>query len=709
MEAADLLTQGSEDVAEPSEIYFAAKPIDELASTLESKVSDYYTFIQTSGIFQRIRKSYQAYYGLSDRGFYSSGLSTAGDQDELTTIKVNHYRSIILALLNMTTAQKAAFEVRAANTDSKSQAQAILADGILDYYLREKRLDRVLRSAVEICLVMGEGYVSATWEPTSGEQYGVNPETGAVVYEGDLNYDTVTPLDLIKEVNAQSASQTDWVIRRTWKNRFDLAAKHKDKAEDILAMSADTSAEFSRLAMTMTISQKDNDLIPVFEFYHRKSESVENGRHVIFLDADTVLFDGPLPYRRLPVHRICAAELHGTPFGYSPTYDLLGLQEILDMLFSTIVTNQATFGVQNIWTKPGSGLTLNQLRGGMNHFESNEPPEPLQLAKTAPETFTFIQTVIQNMETLSGVNSTVRGNPSEELHSGAALAMVASQAVQFNSGLQQAWASLFEDVGTSSFEILQDFAQVPRIAAIAGDHNRSYMKKFSGQDIEHVSRVVVDLGNPMSRTTAGRIEMANQLLQAQKFDAPEEYIQVISTGKLEPLIQNKQSQLINIATENEALRAGKAPMALITDDHRLHCVEHMSVIDDFDARQDPQITSVTLAHVQEHLAQWRSADPAILQLRGLQPLAPPPPPPGMLPPPGMPGPGAALPDAGPAPGQAVAPPGPPPPHGQPNMSPHNPPVAEANGQKGPRMPSLPKGAPQGVQDAYSQVKAQGTK
>lgn len=690
---------------QPTEVYFAAKPIDELTGELNDKVEDFYAFIQGSGIFQRMRKSYQSYYGLNDAGFYSHMVGTAGEQNELSTIKVNHYRSIILALLNMTTAQKAAYEVRATNTDYKSQTQAMLADGILDYYLREKHLDRTLRDAVELSLVLGDAYVAATWEPTSGEQYGVNPDTGAVIYEGDIAYDPVTALDVIKEVNVQSSKNTDWYIRRTWKNRFDLAAKYPQLANKILAVRSDTGLNGNRLSMTTVLTKQDFDLIPVYEFYHRKSESVENGRHVIFVDSETYLFDGPLPYRKLPLHRICAAELHGTPFGYSPAYDLLGLQDVLDMLFSTVVTNQAAFGVQNIWTKPGSGLALNQLKGGMNHFESEDEPKPLQLSKTAPETFNFIQTVIQNMETLSGVNSTVRGNPNSDLHSGAALAMVASQAVQFNSGLQQAWAGLLEDVGTATFEILQDFAKVPRIATIVGEHNQSFMQQFTGQDIEHVSRVVVDLGNPMSRTTAGRIEMANNLLQAQKFDAPEEYLQVIATGKLEPLIENKQTQILNIRAENERLRKGTPVKAVITDDHRLHAVEHMAVLDDPGTREEPEIVNSVLNHVNEHLNQWRTADPAILQLRGLQPLPPPPPPPGMMPPPGMgqapmgPPPGAGGPGQAPQ-GGPTGPGGPPP--GA--MGGGNPAVTEANGIKGPRMPSLPKGAPDGIQQAFAQVK-----
>ena len=678
--------------------YFAVKPQDELAPDLVSRVKDFFQFMQSSGIFQRIRKSYQAYYGMSDRGFFSSGLSATGEKQELTTIKVNQYRSLILGLLNLTTSQKASFEVRATNTDFKSQSQAILAQGILDYYLREKKLERKLRDAVELALVTGEGYIKATWEPTDGDQYGVNPETGAVIYEGDILYEMKNPLDIIKDVQVQTSEDPSWLIVRSWRNKFDLAAKNPEMADQILEISDNADIDFSRVSMTVSVAQHETEEIPVYEFFHKRSEALPNGRYVIFLDGETVLFDGPLPYREIPLYRVAAAELHGTPFGYSPTFDLLSIQEAYDAVHSTIISNQLTFGVQNIWTKPGAGIVLNQLRTGMNHIESEEEPKPLQLCASPPEMFNHEKRLEQLMEQLSGVNSTVRGTPPSGDLSGAAMALLASQAIQFNSGLQQAWASLLEDVGTATFQILQDFAKVPRIAVILGKHNRSYMKQFAADDVMQVSRVVVDLGNPVMRTTAGRVEIANQLLQAQKFDTPEQYLSVIKTGNLDTLTENEQSSLLNIKAENENLQDGKPARALVTDNHHLHILEHLSVLDDPDAREEPNISQGVLAHVQDHLAQWRSADPAILMLRGLQPLPPPPPPPGMAPPQGPPGPPPGPPQAGPQPPHpgAVGP-GP--------MDATNPTLKEAHGVKGPRMPGLPKGAPPEAGQAYQQVKA----
>ena len=87
---------------------------------------------------------------------------------------------------------------------------------------------------------------------------------------------------------------------------------------------------------------------------------------------------------------------------------------------------------------------------------------------------------------------------------------------------------LASKVGTGLIQMLQDFAAVPRVATIAGKTNRTYMKEFTGKDLSSVNRIIVDVGNPLSKTTAGRVQMAEQMLQMGIIKTPEAYISVIN-------------------------------------------------------------------------------------------------------------------------------------------------------------------------------------
>lgn len=228
-------------------------------------------------------------------------------------------------------------------------------------------------------------------------------------------------------------------------------------------------------------------------------------------------------------------------------------------------------------------------------------------------------------------------------------------ALQFMSGLQQSYVELIESVGSAIIKILQDFAHTPRLITIAGKTNRTYMKEFSSEDISHISRVAVDVGNPMAQTTAGRVQMAQELIQYGDI-SPKQYVNLIHTGNLDELTEPMEHQNLLMHAENEAMMDGENPLVTVTDAHKEHIEYHSALMADPDLRKDPTLVRVVTEHIQEHINMLRTADPALLQLLGQQPLPPPPPPPGSQPPPGPPGPG------GPPPGPG-GPQGGPPPHG----------------------------------------------
>jgi hypothetical protein len=598
-----------------NEQYWASRPPEEISDAILDKVENYYRFLTSSGRMDLYRRSWSYYYRPRLNG---SRLGTAGEQGELSTISVNHYRNLLLHLETMTTQQRAVFEPRATNTDVKSQSQVILATGLLDYYMREKKLERYIIQAVKDCLIFAEGFVRAEWDATSGDQYG-QTQTGAAIYQGDMRYTNYTPLNVIRDYAKENANQDDWHILRDFQNKYTLAAKFPELADQILADSSDM-LELAKTSTLNSLMLDESDNVTVYTLIHKPTPALPQGRYTTCLDNGTVMMDGPIPYKETHVYRIAPDEETGTIFGYTVGYDLLPVQESIDILYSTVITNQSTFGVQNILVPKGHDLSTSQMSGGLNVMEFDPKvgkPEPFNLTSTPPEIFNFINQLEHLAETLSGVNSVARGNPEASLKSGAALALVQSMAVQFSMGLQRSYAQLVEDLGTGTINILKTFAAVPRVAAIAGKSQRPLMKSFKGADLESINRVVVDMGNPMTRTTAGKVNLAEQLLANNMIENPDQYIQVVTTGKLEPVIEGKQAQLLLIKAENEKLSDGQPQRVLATDNHAKHILEHTVVLSNPEIRQDPNspIVQVTLDHIQEHIAMMN--DPAIQQLSAI--------------------------------------------------------------------------------------------
>lgn len=594
--------------------YWATVPQNEIADEILDRVDKYYEYLSLSGRMDFYRRSWGYYYRARVNG---GQINPAGEQGELTTLAVNHFRNLLVHLETMTTQQKAQFEPKATNADTKSQAQVILAAALLDYYMREKKLNRNIKQAVKDCLIFAEGFVRAEWDPTSGDTYGQTP-TGAPVYQGDMKYTNYTPLDVIRDFTKTAPNQDDWAVLRSFENKYTLAAKFPNLADDILQDSVDM-IEIYRTTTLNALALEDSDNVLVYTLLHKPSPALPKGRFTTCLDNGTVMLDGPIPYREMHLYRIAPDEESGTIFGYTVAADLLPLQESIDILYSTAITNQATFGVQNILTPKGHDLSTSQMSGGLNVMEYDPKigkPEALNLTSTPPEIFNFMGMLEKLMETISGVNSVARGNPETSLKSGTALALVQSMAIQFAMNLQQSYAQLVEDLGTGTIKILQDFAAVPRVAAIAGKSNRPLMQEFTGESLNSINRVMVDMGNPMTATIAGKTNLAEQMMNFNLIDNSDQYIQVVTTGRLEPVIQGKQSELLLIKSENEMLADGKPQRALITDQHAQHIMEHKTVMASPEVRANPNdpIVAAALDHIQQHINFLQTGNPALLQL-----------------------------------------------------------------------------------------------
>jgi hypothetical protein len=518
--------------------------------------------------------------------------------------------------------------------------------------MREKHLEDAIKKAVELSIVLGAGYIKMEWNATAGETYEVDPETGEQINEGEVEFSTLTPLDVIID-GTQEGWHNDWMMVRSFQNRYNLMAKYPELADKIRALPSKSDSTVYRLAVW---SNDDTEAIPVYEFFHKRTEAMPEGRYMLFADEDVILIDTKMPYRDIPIYRIVPSEILGTPYGYSPLFDIYPIQEGINSLYSTIMTNQNAFGVQNIFVKRGSDINFNSIEGAMNIIEANEKPEALNLTATPPEVFKFLDELIKAAETISGINSVTRGNPEASLKSGTALALVQSQSLQFVSGLQQSYVKLIEDSGTALINILKDFASAPKVIALVGKNNKTFLKEFTGDQIKDINRVIVDMGNPLSKSIACRVQMAEQMLQMKLITDPNQYFQVINTGRLDSMFEGTMTELLLIKAENEKMLDGSNPLVSPTDKHSEHITEHKAILGDPDMRQQGDLVKIVMDHIEDHMNALRNTDPDLLKLCGETPL-PPIQPPGM-PPQGQPGPsGAPPPQQGPPPGQPMPPQG----------------------------------------------------
>jgi hypothetical protein len=207
------------------------------------------------------------------------------------------------------------------------------------------------------------------------------------------------------------------------------------------------------------------------------------------------------------------------------------------------------------------------------------------------------------MEELSGINSVTRGNPQENVSSGSYAALLQSMAIQFNSADEKAWIANLERVGSLVVRIYQRMATEKQLISICGSDETWTAREFRSEDLDQIQRVAIKPANALSKTIAGRLALAESLLEKQLIESPQEFLQVVATGNVEPLFSGAAKQLSLIKSENEMMMRGELPKVSITDNDQLHIREHACLLDT-QARETP-VGKLVLEHiVQGHMISW---------------------------------------------------------------------------------------------------------
>lgn len=629
-------------MATSSRTYFAALPLLDrmLASELMARVNRHYDKLSSMRAYQRMRRNRALYYGYpSDASPFDVGvLSTAGEGGELSYVHVNRMRYLGQRILSQAVTDDFGWQPVAANNDTASQEEAILAGSVLEYEKRERKLPSIMRLAAEAAITDAEAWVSVRWDPNAGARFDQHPETGINVYEGQLKVKRHSWFRLVGDWNRHDHDH-DWlIITDDFVNKYDLAARFPEHADKIVALSPDHRRvlDWQRTARGITWDEYDSDLIPVYTFYHRATPAVPEGRETVFVDGDVILTDGALPYGpKLPLERMSPADMLDNPHGHAPMTDISGLQVLVNMLMSSAATNHVNNGVSTIAMPEDANVQTSSLFGGANviTYAGQTPPSAINMARTDPQTIELARLMSDEMVIIAGMNEVSTGQIQRQL-SGAAMALLDSKSLQFASLFIASYRSLLASVGTAIIDRYRRFAKAPRRLEVISGAQRSYMlDEFTGDRLAGIARVNVEVRSALMETTAGKLDFAEKLITAPPV-LQRPLMQLYKTGSIDVVLQPQEAEHMLRARENDVLRRGENPPTLDTDPHAEHIAAHRAVVASPEARANPAVIEAVSAHIAQHVDALRMTDPGLLMALGQQPIMPMPPPGSVAP--GMP-------------------------------------------------------------------------
>lgn len=602
-----------------SEQYFARKEAKDVVNSCESFIGNWFGTIgnTVNGIAAVWSRNLRYYYSpfVSGTGG-DSGLEFVGNQGELVKMMVPQARSLVQQFISIVTKQKLAFECEALSADAMTMADTRVADSIVSQDVRQEDLDVKGVQVCEHAMNIGTAYIATRWDMMKGKVRAVDQD-GRTMMTGAVDYKILLQTDVIFDYTKNNFYDNSWVLIRFPVNKYDLIATHPELEQEILLLPSVNRYIDTNIFQSIRF---DDDYVYQYEFYHKTTPSMPDGRLIVFGDSKTILFDAENPYKcdegaYIPVDQLKPEPIIGTSWGYPKFCDILPLQEMLDICFSSIATNNSTNGVQSILNPIGNDISVNNI--GPMRFISYRPlgpngggkPEPLQLTQSSPETFKFIDMTRAYMMEIMNINGALRGSPPPGVTAGNALATLTTNAIEFTQNFSKAYISFMEKCLQKGIYARRNFCDFEDIVSMTGPNGATVAKKFIGTDLKNIKRVVAQVTNPLMATAAGKLEVASQLLQSGMVSTPKKYFRILDGAPIRELYGDDEDQSEFIQQENDDMRDGKDVFVLYVDDHPAHIQCHSALLNDTEIRRNDPNAKRILAHIEEHFNVMDQTDP----------------------------------------------------------------------------------------------------
>ena len=559
-----------------------------------------------------VRNTLAYYSHVLDPNSWDTSLVFQGEQGELVKMLVPQARSLIRQTITLVASQKLLFKCLAKNTGKDVMSDVRLGDAICNDTVESQRLDIKGEEVLEHTLILGSGFTKTTWETSAGEPY-TQDEQGNMIHKGGVEISVHSPMDVYYEYQINDWQKMDWVEVRVKKNKWDLIAQHPDLADEL--MNIPTIKNANGINMYNNQQGADDDYIFCYELYCKPTPAMPQGRMLFYATEKTVFYDGVNQYGCIPVEPCMPEKFSGAFLGVALFSSLLPIQEMMDICFSAIGTNNANLGVQNVMVPRGAAISVEQIQG-MNwisytpqNIEGGGGPKALQLTQSAPETFKFLDLLHSHLQQVANSSPALRGNPPPGVTSGTAFATLSANAIEFMKGTSKAYFSCMQRTMEHAINATQKFAKIPQEVVMKGKNNMAQVKEYTGADLKNIHSLTITLQNPIMQTLAGRIEVSDKLMQTGMIKTPQDYFTIMDGGDISNLTDNETTENDLVLAENEMLSDGQEVLALWSDNHAYHARKHKKLLDDPNVRLYSDKIEAIQNHIFEHVRLAQESDP----------------------------------------------------------------------------------------------------
>lgn len=430
---------------------------------------------------------------------------------------------------------------------------AEFAESLLEGWWRDLGLAAKYEEAVQWSIQAGNGYWLLDWDPLANKAMrflldptgkpitdekleaefraqldvrGIEPQE-RVVYLGDLSVEVMSPFHVWGDPSKKEAKDWKWCITQHNLDPDEVKARWKKS----LVPNAVAANPDQTLPMGNAEDAGTMNVVKVYQFWHPPDATLPNGRHVVWSDSGgkQILKDEKWQrpeLTKIPIVQFKGIKVPGMAEGDALTTHARPIQKQLNRILSQI-TEYFNLTIKPQWMAPYGSLRTRMTNEPGAVWEYNPVaagsggglvPEPVAMQAIPPYVFTFLETIISQLQGVYGLTDVTEGTLPPNLEAADAIDLLQEMATDRFAPTIIANEVSLARAGQFLLVLAQKYYTEPRLLQIRGFGGAGSVKQFTRADFAGDITVHVEAGSSLPKTRAARRQQIEQWVSSGLLD-----------------------------------------------------------------------------------------------------------------------------------------------------------------------------------------------
>ena len=528
-------------------------------------------------------------------------------------------------------------KVNPATNELKDYEKADVSTNILQYTQKMSDFNSKKNTMIYWNELCGNCFWLSWWDKNKGERYATETivdtdtdgnvkKTELAYYQGDIDYGLITPYEIYPEsIFKQTVEAQRSIILEQVKSiddirdLYDIEVKgSKIETFELTPLASGGGFGYENTVVTIGHRNMEN-AEKVITYFEKPSKYKPNGRMIIIVGDEHLVYYGDLPYKRIPIVQCVCREVPGQFFGKSAIENMIPIQRALNGCINRIHEFIKRIALGNQAVEEGSidieEYEENGLAPGafLVYKKGHNPPVPVPNGNLPPEIMTERYNLKNDMEYAAGVSQLmVNGATPSGITSGTAISNLMEIDNTRLSLTGDHIRNAVRNLAVVWLEIYKQYATTHRIVNYVGSNNIGKALVWSNEDINSYD---------VEYVTENELLMSEEIQKQNFFDAYNMGLFTDKDGRIPERVKQKALEYMKIGNysdimnmnllqiqaaqrENSFFESGVIPEISEFDEHDIHIEEHLRYILQMDFQllkmKKPEYAQALENHLNEH-------------------------------------------------------------------------------------------------------------